>query len=640
MEEQKDRDNLNVSTIDLGISEDKLKEIYKIPKDDSLIVIKTDIKNLELSSIYVQYELFHPNTLERLDLSYCNEIKIAISVPVNFEDSTISLYESLNQSGYNLFDAEDDFYKDICSTYTSINGTDLTLADRKNEVFSSIVNISVCQTGCKFESYNKTTRKSKCKCKSQINDTITDITKLDFSTSFILNSFLATLKNSNFLVLKCYKLAISLENILNNKGRIIMTIIYFFFLISLIIFIIKGRKRIKIFINEILRNKSNQLDLLKNKKTKIKTKSKKLNIQNEKKNKENRSNKNMAKDNKKEEEAKIEKKSKNKSLINRIKIKKIKLKEPPKKIKNYEKYKKSLFNSSNIPLNTHSNLNIKKQKDKVNINIIPINNINFGRVKKSIVNKKNIEIFTINNGKKSLKENNFIYYRTFNDQELNTLKYNLAIQIDKRTYCQYYFSLLKKKHLILFTFIPTNDYNLFSLKFEFFLLSFSLYFTINGFFFTDNTMHKIYIDYGAYNLIFRISQIFYSSVISAAINMILKLLSLSENNILAIKRENNIKKATKISKNIEKYLIIKFIIFILLSHLLLLFFWYFISCFSAVYINTQIILIKDTLISFALSMIYPFGLNLLPGIFRIPALRAKNKNKLCLYQTSGILSLI
>ena len=70
------------------------------------------------------------------------------------------------------------------------------------------------------------------------------------------------------------------------------------------------------------------------------------------------------------------------------------------------------------------------------------------------------------------------------------------------------------------------------------------------------------------------------------------------------------------------------------------FFWYFVSCFCAVYKNTQIILIKDTLISFGLSMIYPFGLNLLPGILRIPALKDTNKNKKYLYQLSGFVALI
>ena len=160
------------------------------------------------------------------------------------------------------------------------------------------------------------------------------------------------------------------------------------------------------------------------------------------------------------------------------------------------------------------------------------------------------------------------------------------------------------------------------------------------FFFSDETMHKIHEDNGAFNIIYQIPQILYSTIISAKINMILKLLSLSEKNILFIKQEKNINLAIKKTKNIERCITIKFVIFFILSFILLIFFWYFISCFCAVYINTQSILIKDTLVSFGISMLYPFGLNLFPGMLRIPALRAKNKDKKCIYKTSGLLALI
>ena len=59
-----------------------------------------------------------------------------------------------------------------------------------------------------------------------------------------------------------------------------------------------------------------------------------------------------------------------------------------------------------------------------------------------------------------------------------------------------------------------------------------------------------------------------------------------------------------------------------------------------VYINTQLILINDQLISFGLSMLYPFGLNLLSGILRIPALSSEKKDKKCLYKISTIVALI
>ena len=160
------------------------------------------------------------------------------------------------------------------------------------------------------------------------------------------------------------------------------------------------------------------------------------------------------------------------------------------------------------------------------------------------------------------------------------------------------------------------------------------------FFFNDDTMHKIYKDKGAYNILYQIPQIIYSSLISSIINILLKALSLSDKDIIRIKQEKNIKNSLKLSKEIKKCILIKFIFFFILSLILMVFFWYFISCFCAVYNNTQIILIKDTLISFSLSMLYPIGINLIPGIFRIPALRAEKKNKKCLYSFSQIVALI
>ena len=82
---------------------------------------------------------------------------------------------------------------------------------------------------------------------------------------------------------------------------------------------------------------------------------------------------------------------------------------------------------------------------------------------------------------------------------MNDLEYELALIIDKRTYIQQYFSLLKKKQLILLAFYPNEDYNLRSVKIILLILSFSLYFTVNGFFFSDATMNKINRDHGKYD---------------------------------------------------------------------------------------------------------------------------------------------
>ena len=153
-------------------------------------------------------------------------------------------------------------------------------------------------------------------------------------------------------------------------------------------------------------------------------------------------------------------------------------------------------------------------------------------------------------------------------------------------------------------------------------------------------MHKIYEDEGSFNFIYQIPQIIYSSLISSVINAIIKNLSLSEKKVLQIKNEKLIENIERNAYNVFRYLNIKFKIFFVVSFLLILFFWYYISCFCAVYKNTQLHLIKDSIISFGLSLLYPLGLYLLPGMFRIPALRNQKKNKELMYKISKAIQLI
>ena len=62
--------------------------------------------------------------------------------------------------------------------------------------------------------------------------------------------------------------------------------------------------------------------------------------------------------------------------------------------------------------------------------------------------------------------------------------------------------------------------------------------------------------------------------------------------------------------------------------------------FDVIYKNTQYHLLKDTLISFGVSLLSPFCIYLLPGIFRIPSLSNKKRKRKCLYNFSKILQLI
>ena len=637
LEDQMAQDNSNVSNIDLGECADRLKEENHIGDDEDLIIYKTDIKTTDSSSTYVTYEVYD-SSLNKLDLSICSDVQISINVPVHLDDSLDHLAKSLTDSGYNIFDENDTFYNDICSTYTSENGTDILLSDRKKDIYSTTQNATLCQTGCELESYNSTSKKAKCNCDVTSNNDITTL-KVDnlFNKKEIAKSFYDTLANSNFLVMKCYKKILDFKLIFKNYGEIIMTTLILIFLVMMIIYFILGTKKVHSYLVSIL----------------------KWNSQNGKKNNFDKESA-VESENKKISEVFNKQNKVNKQSNQTKKIRFTNLNIPPKKRKleseigNYPTSKnknKKLKNSKFLPtasdikdinqtnsenINYKNKIRNKKYKKKVKEEMILDSN-------KGADTKKNIKEIEDLKRKEYNKDNfNKIKIENMTENELEDLDYELAIKYDKRTFLQYYWSVLKCNQLLLFTFFPTKDYNSIYAKIALFISSFGLFFTINGFFFSDDTMHKVYEDNGEFDILYQIPQIFYSSVISSIANILLKNLSLSEKNILELKSEiyYSISKAKKKARKIERCLKIKLILFFVISSILMLFFWYFISCFCAVYTNTQIILIKDTGISFGTSMLYPFILSFIPGIFRIPALRAKNKNLKSLYKLSSFVNLL
>ena len=128
-----------------------------------------------------------------------------------------------------------------------------------------------------------------------------------------------------------------------------------------------------------------------------------------------------------------------------------------------------------------------------------------------------------------------------------------------------------------------------------------------------------------------------NTVISVVLNKLLGMLALSNNAMSDFKNNKKNDDIIKREKSLIFKLKIKFISYFILRFIFLLFFWYYLSVFSAIYKNTQIYLIKDTLLSFILSFIEPFGIYLIPGLFRIPSLSNKFNNRPILYRFSKIL---
>ena len=79
----------------------------------------------------------------------------------------------------------------------------------------------------------------------------------------------------------------------------------------------------------------------------------------------------------------------------------------------------------------------------------------------------------------------------------------------------------------------------------------------------------------------------------------------------------------------------KLFFYFLITFIFFLGYWYIVAVFCAVYENTQIIFIKDSLISSVTGFIYPFIFYIFPSAFRKCAIRCKT-NK-CLYKFSEII---
>ena len=575
-------ENKNISIIDFGKCEEILKEFYNI---DYLLILKIDTKLNNYNNI-LNYEIYNPNTKEKLNLSLCNNIKI--NTKTNYFPSQESLNKiiKLNESGYDLYNINNSFYNDLCTPFTTDNGTDILLSDRINDYYE---NLSLCENGCNYKQYDYISKIVECECsiKKAIVINETEINNDSFFSSFIdVDNF------SNIKVLKCFYLVFSKIGITNNIGSYIFLSLLFSLIVLYIIFTYNQIQYLMKLIRKIIKIDYNN-NILKN-------------INN----------------NKKASPTKKKKHNKKNSVIIFKKIN-------DKNFNSIEKssQSKNIFSTNSLPY----------------VNNMVKRNVQYSSFTKDIFSNNylknsdnNDDIIKNGNKKNNIKENKYKY----NDEELNSLDYDKAIKYDKRTYFQYYFSLIKQKHLLIFTFFNNVDYNIFIIKFALFIFSFSLFFSVNALFFVDSTMHNIYKSKGKLELLSQIPDIFYSTVISSIISIVIKTLALSNKDLLKIKQINNTKKALKESSILLYKLKIKFNLFFLISFILTIFFWYFISAFCAVYKNTQVILIENTLSSFGVSLLYPLGLNLIPGLLRIPALKSESKNLELLYKLSKLVQLI
>ena len=262
-------------------------------------------------------------------------------------------------------------------------------------------------------------------------------------------------------------------------------------------------------------------------------------------------------------------------------------------------------------------------------------NTNIVKDDKNSINDNHIKYININNKNKVNNKEDFNFYE--NDHEKNILPYDIALKDDQQSYWDYYFSLIRSKHLFILTFYTFNDYNSRIIKISLFLLIFAIHYFVNAWFLNDSIINKIYKHPKKYSLSISLPIIIFSVIISYVAGYFLKMLSFTENSIIEIKNQRTTQLSKNLKEKILKQIKIKIIIFYSLNFILLVFIWYYLSCFGVAFRNTQYILFWNTLISMLITLIFPFIFFLVLGILRIQSLKNNNEN---IYKISQLLQLL
>ena len=312
--------------------------------------------------------------------------------------------------------------------------------------------------------------------------------------------------------------------------------------------------------------------------------------------KKNKKNKNISKKKKKK------KRSKKKEIKNNIELQRRESNKNKNKAFNSIEINKIANKYSDSNKNLKKGLNSSDQKEKGNI-LITFNKIE--------TNKK------------------------LDDFELNELEYEEAVKYDQRNFLQIYSCLLRREHKIIFTFFIYNDYNLFYMKICRFIFLIASDMAMNAFFFSDESMHKLFLNYGKYDFFQQIPQIIYSTIVSQLTEVFLCFLSLTDKHIYKIKHLNQLN--NKAASEIFRCIKIKLIFFFVFTIIFFVLYWYMVSSFCSVYQNTQSPFIKDSLLSFLLSLLLTFVLYLIPPALRICAIRDKKVRLKFIYKLSDII---
>ena len=659
-----------ISAIDLGNCTNVIKEYYNISNEESLIVLNMELKNDDYQKSQTSndddksFNLCSNTQLEiydysgrKLNLSICRE-DIKVMKPLNnFENQfDMNSAKSLSEQGIDVFDKNDKFFNDICHPYDNSEGKDITLNDRRKDIYQDV---TFCQNGCNYNGINYNLNAVNCICDSSYlqdenktnNENEPKISKFESITE----SFIASLISFNFDILRCYNLSFNIKILLSNIGFYCLLLMFVLQLIFFFIYLIKKLKPLKNFLLLYQKNKRRNIknDAMRNPPPKNSIKKSFINGNNINKNSNNKK-KYIKNDFNKKKHNKLYNKNdiitnnnKGRRSLNNIIVE--------------DAFNKLKIDSSNNILSSskHSKYtNLKKgklirNKYALNINIESpiINNNNENiyntKLKKYQFNKKgnNIKdihkietlqgiIYKKNIKSKINKENIIILSKS--DSELQDLDYEEAIIYDKRSFLRMCWGFLVDSQIILGTFCTDNHLDLFVIKLSFLVFTFQISFFLNALFYTDEYISDAYHNDGVLDFFSGLPKCIYSFIATLITTNLLRMLSSSKNELIKVIRSNTKFSNFKSLINIKlKKLRIKLIIYFILLFALESLFLYYVTVFCAVYRNSQKYWFLGCLQSFGIDFLTAFAGCIFLSLFRYISIKKHIK---CLYIFTNIIN--
>jgi hypothetical protein len=227
---------LSSTHVDFGPCENILRAHYNISNSRIITFLQLEIDNLDSQSVVNQvgYQAFDDEQ-KPLNLSLCNNTNIQIFYLLKSNSSLdISFISSFQDSNIDLFNLENEFFTDICFSY-SYSENDVVLEDRIKDFYQ---NYSLCDDGCTYNDINLEYMTIACDCDVKTNLTTTQKV-INLKTMEDVN------KSSIFEIIRCYNLVFSFKNKLNNIGFWIFLILTIAHIPLLIIYFCNGLKSIK-----------------------------------------------------------------------------------------------------------------------------------------------------------------------------------------------------------------------------------------------------------------------------------------------------------------------------------------------------------------------------------------------------------